>query len=1273
MSSSNSSLIFEERAFTCGYGPRSILGSSSDTRNDLYIGCKDGSVTVIRGPAKGSELKNFAAPEVCSTLNSGVRALREVTPSLLLAGLADGSVLELWVADRSKGKARVVLGSERNPVDGGTNPVRTIARLEKGRFLVSRRRGAVVVNRHGQGWSEPRAINAYPEDVRVVQPLKKPRTNERVWLLVTGRGAVYPWDGVGEIPKSTAWGPCHDDEHPAILNDFALLRNHSERKAGGAARGLFLATDLGVFLLTVLDDEPLLHCQPISLPGLGAMPTALSYSEVMVGAKSLPFLWVADARGDSHLFEQSNPGEAGGPRFRRSGVRHTQRETLLCYLWTPSDSPYLLCGQARRNDQLVLGRYWDPDWEQVESADLSYEARVRRLLSHGWWKTSPAAAQEDDRDRLKEDLVECLETIDPGREGPHFESYEGWPLEALLTELIERLGEQEDTRLLLIDAIRSPQARIARKLLNGGKPHASRLWTLALLGVIHRSRGDRPLAYLGLLRWLRNRQEELLKSGNREALASKLSEDLGFARKWGLHGDANARRRNLLDPIRTLKGQQGDERKSDLALDHLTYQALLLNRRISRIDRRTYDQVRGRRAWSLCVAGDSKESSRELVAVSWMWGGVELFELLEHPQGDPPSRFKPLLRFPPPGPGSSRVPDPRPARERKVEFRMERGRVSSGQTRLQQSGLHRSLAGSRGPVPADRSLGSRERRSAGLWNSPPERILLWEIGDGKRVDSYGEVPLDPGQSVYSVLELRPGQLLLGLRGYKGDALIALLSVTIEASELRGRIRVRRSPTIGNGGPVTNRIRREESLHRNRVWSLACDPEAISDGSTIDVVIGCEGGQIYRLSLGPKVFASDEVTWKLVDRMSSPVRALLYRAPGDGFPFHRVYAGGENGTVMAWQAPQGDDPTFATLWATQEESPVAGLHRLSFDDRDRGRRKPEGKRPEGKKPKSRAKDSKTVILAITRLGRAVLLDDRPTLDVAAAPSDRPQRLPVPGSRFGRYSLPEDVWASSLFAGDLDQAAVENGAFCALLTASDDGTLTLSSLHSPSKSTIRKGRYKYVLDQFREIVGFDETPENIRLGEAVFAAVPSLSWILIRWLLDPAFPEMGYPKPEAVDESFLPRHLRPLRALRLAWDRLEAETPDKAVAKDAEKTVGAALAAALERAWHLEDLHTYQEICAMVLKRANFTLYRTCEQRGRQNWLTKKQRIADLYIAVYRAIETSLPSWLGTEKRQEARARAVVAKQMVDGDTIWKVMKEVAEEKESGEERAVRADP
>lgn len=1322
-------LVFEEREFPCGYAPRSIF---LDPEEDvLFVGCKDGSLTVVR-PRTGSDDVSRQDDDTVPSLEgydhdplplgsekrpAGVRTLCALEGGQLLVGRDDGTVERRQWASGSDAPEPIIgretirrLARELEP-DSRFTPIRSIVRNPAGGVLVSiRSLGLFALSEDdlrelsGERLRELH-LGHEPFDVRYALPLQVPDGGS-AWLLLTEACQLYSWSGSLDESPSKVQQPRMGGNPPGVVSDYALIRTEEERKEGKGARGVLFATDSAVYLVEPRQDQETgdwrLAMERMVLPGLGRMATALSYSE----DSNYCYLWAADSRGDSHLFwahiprRESEADPERSPIFRSSGVLQTQTEVLVCFLWTRSRSgpPDLFFAQARRNDRIVLGRYWDPR-PSSRSATSSgeriqaLETRIRYLLNHGRWMSG----ETSDRRSI---LLGALQELAGKEERLSYDDEVAWPEHALMAELFERLGEEEPFRKLLLDSIRSPHAKIPRDLLEESSEiepskarDISRLWTRALLGVIHRSGGLRQIAYLALLRWLRQRQQEAESNGRKE-LARWLQEDIGFARKWGLDGAANADRQDLVTPARILREQEEalkDAAPKDGAppppLDRLSYEALLFHRSVSLIEREDEGRRRGRTAWDLSTR---RFGEHRLAAVSWMWGGVELYELGRHTADS----GKRLVNPPAVLPSEETVDDElhdlgsRDSREIRAENRpsnwRDLGPRVSREIRAEKWGYSRvAHLGELDGRPYVVTAPTHERESAA------EELHLWALRPGPEADRpwqarfEARMSLGQRESVYSLHELEEGCLIAGLRGAGGTAKIALLSLVSAGPGERlgwkgGTVEEQRLDPQPSEGTKRASFPEPHPL-QNRVWSLTSEklPEPTSAGDgrretgerVFRVLAGCESGQVYRFRVrrsGEELELDRDSIERLPGRLGSPVLSLAYRE--EGLEYSRVYTGCEDGSLVAWQElPERESGgRFATLWSTQENGPVAGLHLVPFE--------------RGGKRLSRA------LLAITRVGRCVLLDDRAEVEHAdevedADRSPRPSRSPVPGSRFGRFALFDTALASAVWTGDqslgLSEESVRLGAYATLLSASGEGTVSLVSLHTPAKTMLRKGRYRDVLNLWGEAMRW----EDWRLGEAIFRSAPILSLIIVRWLLDPLFEEHampdggrresreapasedggGFPWPDPTDESFLahrlPRHLRPLLEARRAWEALwTAENPEVVA-----ESVGRCLEAALRRAWLLDDLDVFQEICALALKRANFDVYRLLRKKQDATWSERKIRMESLYSEVYEAIERSLQRWLGAPGRREARARMVVAKHMVDGDTALYVLREAARER------------
>ena len=557
-------LIFEEKELPGGYAPRSILLAARE--DVLFVGSKDGSIIVVeatpnRDQTARADLGQFKPPQALQVRGkdrSGVRALCEWDVNHILVGRGGGTVELLAWRDTGEIRPKVLLRSSNAPV-------RLITQLQEDRFLISvRETGNFLLRKDRRSFGQCQEdVAALPLSLRFAVPLRFPG-DRTVWLLITDLGDLSTWSGHASDRPQKHEEIWQNTGCPAVISDIGLLRTEVERRVGKSGHASFLATDSGVYLIRAAadnrgdedrrlgGDEVCLRLERLVLPGVGGVATALSYTE----NEEYCYLWVADSRGDSHLFWARNTGSAAdltaGPIFRSSGVRHLRSEALVCSLWTRNNPSSVYFAQARRNDRIVLGRYWEPG-STDRPGEWNPATRLRRLLSYGSWDHEKPSVTG-----RKQALVKALRELSAS-DDDELRKAEliKWPSHALLTELFERLGEDDRTRRLLLDALRSPHCAVAQAILdqrNRGDAlfQATRLWTQSLLGVIHRSGGDREIAYLGLLRWLRRRQEEV-RGGHKEDLISNLQTDLGFARKWGFYGDVNADRQDLVHPVEMLR------------------------------------------------------------------------------------------------------------------------------------------------------------------------------------------------------------------------------------------------------------------------------------------------------------------------------------------------------------------------------------------------------------------------------------------------------------------------------------------------------------------------------------------------------------------------------------------------------------------------------------------------------------------------------------------------------------------------------------------------
>lgn len=1258
----------DEQVLPCGYAPRVLLRSRFPEER-LFVGCKDGSVAVIRRTEEGTRdrftLDRLADPPSWLPRRR-VRALCELDEEHLLVGRENGAVDV--VAWRHAIGASGDEATYRSPLLGsrdGAEPVRFISRLGPERLLVTFGQSSRVfrtvdlMEALRSGKSVPEAegqLLALGQDYSSTLRLAvRCEPHPEKWLLATSRGGIWLWDETapattsGRLPVKRFEDVCWVGETPGFVNDIAVMRSHPQ----AAAQAVFLATDIGIYFID-LRTGVLERALRLSPAGLGTVSTALTYTETKQGG----FLWSADTQGNSHVFRRGHG--PGIPDFQPSGIVDVGTQVVLALSWQRLSDESLIFAQARRNDTVAFGKYLLIPQSPQESfraqpgqkaAQSSAERlrHYRHLLRFGTL------------DQLREELAQASREESP----PVSE----WPDQAILADFFELLAESDEGLRVLREFLSNPSARIGREILHQTPEDeiddVVRLWVLTLLGIVNRMQGERETSYLGIVRWLRG-LERPARQGLEPALTRAVQTAIRFARKWGLYGEANARRDHLVGPLESLRSQlrglsapagsegarwpDGIEHEPE-ALDLLTYEALLFHRGFDVLHQDDRGRMRGRTAWDL---SSLEVWGRRLVAVSWTWGGVELFELKRDRQG-----------------------------QLGLDLHLAIARESQASGALDDdfscltfpAGAHRDPTESWHEYGHSRAvlLGKLAERCF-LLTAPtlrdsisPERFYLWEIvrGEdgrlrGERCEiSSGQEVLNRNESVYRLIELTEGRFVAGLRGVTGHPTVALLEIEVAAGRLAFRQRALPLPTSGSTG--------KSPQNQNRIWSLTrAAPRDLESCEPTDchlVAVGCEGGEIVQLKV-PHGRGLEETaamcSFAMVAQMSSPVVALAYLAGygarDRGSPTSRIFAGGADGSIVAWQGLADQErseeahPRFASLWATAEQGSIAAIHPLAYG--------PPGL-PGGH-----------LVIAVTRQGRCLVFDDRP--DVAPPRTDtqppHPQRPRFPGNRIGRQRLMGTAFAS-LVIGELPPPGPEaepepvwrseTGRYGLLLTASEHGRLRLISLHYAQWTDERRRQYSNVLELWWKIVYRPSSQhcDRLRLADALYQAMPLLPLLLVEWILDrwqsrevPAHPPAGEPPAWQV-----PRYLRQLLSLRTYWElALDPDQSEEFAAK-----AGWALEELLRRAWRREDLDLFQQLCVMALKRANFDIFRLAFDPE----AARHARLFSLYGPIFEVVEHMQQRWLGAPERQEGRARTAVAKALIDGDTFWQVLQRAA-----GEEQA-----
>lgn len=1241
-------LIVEEHEFQCGFAPRIIQYSLNSDR--FFVGCKDGTVTTVRNLA-GKDFSGNLAETVRSQRASGknkqgkahlpVRALAEWYPGWLLIG-RDGGVIELlhWEGPDEEspeggelhtiwltGPGEAVAGDDLDS-DGVTY----LEWLDPERLLVSyRRSGSLVVRR-----AKTDTLSSVADQVRNAfrlakdHPKKLPpglcaaiRMRSGDWILVAENGSVWraSEDHQSIVTETTFWPK---GEVPGFVTDFAYVKapHTDQREREGfdyreeeCPGGAYISTDNGVYLIYEQDagHDPQLKVERIPLPGIGKMCIALTHFAQGPDA----FLWVSDSAGDAHLF-WSNDDEGEKPNWRRSGIRHDSSQVMLAFAsWRTLGGGFVV-GQARRNDSAVVSYYrLAPKEAPVPEPYPTHSNWERWLLRHG------------NLDGLKSFLTSDQE-----------ENVEGWEPEALLAELFEKLGENQTHRKVLREFLSNPTADLASCVL-GADPkswiRAVEICTQALLGTVNRlGSPDRQLGvdseslYLGIIRWLRA-LAAVDAVRDKDSVQAAIERQIKFVRKWGLFGASRLKRSRFMQPIEVLSGQG----KSAKDLDYFAYEALLFYDQVDLELEDDRGRALGRTAWDIQT---TEVAGRLIVAVSWIRDGIEIYEVEERQKEEDGYRLVLRARLLPSRARNGRIVLKSVKPEQEIS--PDPGVEGFGHSRAIVLGCFPNEKGYYLLASPAQQPDSNLEPHFELWRltldtehkkpifaDPPRFLRLSRKGPRPRESTQKE-------SVYSLLEIEPGLVVAGLRGNGGTAQVALVSISESKMKCCWPDR-----------KLTAAIPEGKSIARNRVWSLAGEPvRAKKDAPPCHkVYAGCGDGQVWLLAIPnhSAIRESFEMETTLVGKLGAPVWALACRkAVVPSGTIQRVFAGGSDGTIIAWQELPSPDsleardgqiplPGFASVWASWEEgAPIARLQVLKRKGPDEG-----------------------IILAVTQSGQAILFDDRASTEETGK-LPKQQRLKVPGDSYARLRLRNPAFASTflelpsrLIAGRR-KGEEETRIFARLISGSNDGRIQVYTLHYPTVGDVRKEEYKSLAEGWLNIVceppkektGKDRTlgkflDNKIRLSEAVYAASPSTPLMLVRALLEPDAEHWRLaPQRRDIDRQWLPRLMRPLFDLHKAWEAWDETEVDKY------------LVLALERAWRMRDHHLFSEIIQVVLNRANHLLFDSSNE-------PVSPKFFQTYRALIRGIERSMERWVGEPQQVEIRIRIGFAKDLTDGDTLW----------------------
>jgi len=1219
-------LSAKSQQFSCGYGPRSI--HLSRDRTALFVGCKDGSITKVVQP---DDPEHCEAQPLCGATKGtkkgikaqmvGARALCDLGNGWLAVGHDSGDLALLrWSDPGPQEKLRIDLKNDQE-----CGAITHVCLWGPEQLLVSHRyRPAALYDVKSKTGDKAPELNFRCNLGKAVAlgHVLKTGPDERILISKSGllwraKATSVERNALRRKGKDDLWG---DYERPGFIFDATAI---AQKSRDDIAEGAYLSTDGGVFLLR--RQKGSFEIVPVNLQGFTGLCLAVTY----IVREKKRFLWVSDLNGDVHLLWDDLRDIAEPSVWRRSGILQGDFPVMraLASLRTKgqvgshSESTILL-GQACRNDLIVLT--WYSDQPSVEKRS--------QCLSRGDWLDLKKDHDKDyDREKVDEETP--------------------WCFEALIADYIEKTGAEEPEELT--GFLRNPGIGLAQSALDTilsdvsvkRAGQAVTLWTHTLLGAVHRYSGNRKgQNYLGIIRWLRRlslkysqKPNSTYPSQSLKFLLNSLERNIQYARKWGVFGETYAERKSILSALVPLTNQQTPDRQ----FDRLVYESMLLQRRVD-VEAVFPEKpnLGGKTPWDVkhLRVERGPKNCKEFIAASWIKGGVQVYT----PSRDGKRGVAWEQSYPPPG---------------KVKAVEESG---SGYSR-------RILLGKLGEgsttrlflLEAPTRTGEKEGSSLRLhWIDEPDTAspaplmvtgLLAESGRASRKRSPSQMAsgsLEEQESVYSLLELDPSNphsrlVLVGLQGIEGRPRIGLLRIALD-----GTLQPLHQKDNFQFPTPFPELR---TVKRNPVFSLAAPEELEGSPETraspYTVILGCGDGQIWKtqIQVDEDGFEINKDSAMLVGRLGTPVWALTYREawPSGKERPSRVVAGGADGTLAAFQSffdQQEGKTKYDTLWAMREEGPVARLH--AFDSEN-------------------PYDGKTsLILALMQSGTAVLISDEAAVEPLrkGKESEEHHRFRVPGQRLGRFSLRSTAFASALLTSEGGQAP--HGQITRLVIATAAGTLRLTSLHYPKHTKQRHSKYDELWRDW--LANLEDGPEDqrnvhgylLRRPESVRVAAPELTSGLVRWILSPNLTQPPQPSwkakysnsPQEVMrspvEQWVPRHLRPLVALDSIWS--------------SGGNFSSLLKNALLAAREVKDKHLFKEILEVVLNRANHQLFNyATESEGAES--------LDWFRKLMEDLEEAMGAWLGSPDNLDIKMRITIAKNLLDGDTLWRITRARATER------------
>jgi len=1248
----------------------------------MFFGCKDGQVIVVPDiekaniPSQGLEDGQADSPPAyelfpfalsCGEGSKGIRSLSEWHADWLIIGRNDGHIdvvcwkdyvekaKEAWLdmvnspglaaegpkLPRFPANAEAIEpgswpeGARPAAISLSEDPVNFLGWLNRRFFAIACKRGGVwIIDAKAAEKSAPNSSGfreslehawdsfkkdgaAFVEDVDGVNFIA--RIGQERWALFSNHGQVW----IGDFCEKSKTLKCQEiepwgDPRPGFILDYSYSKPTERDKPFEGlqtfrSERLFLATDIGVYLLIFPENGALKDVEaiPIFLPEITNMCVAMTHFYWLENH----YLWVSDAESKGHLFRlpekvDAPPSQAFYRAVRQPAIQNATDVIQAYACWhVVGKAPVL--GQTRRNDRIVLAFF-------SESQPPNPLRKILGGFDLEHWQENIEAFFEQSKAYQPDTNPRG---VDLDRNNPNYQ-------ELLLAEFFQKIREDEENREILIEFLQSPAPNLGIQvigtMLQGKDPGESQasirlkqalnLWTFTLLAIIHRlPLENQANCYLGLIRWLRglealSREDERLM-GFSALIKREIRSCLLFVRKWGVFGRSYTTRVQLNIPLTALSAQ--NDRNQDI--DRMVYKSLLQERALDLEDELVTTPAKSNVALDLKLFHIHK---RHLGVVSWHEGGLRFFELYEK---EPTRLLIKWLEIESDDEAWSAFMN---GPSRCVALDVRDGEVWVANTfQVKEEG-----------PPIEGREKTQEVFAVTIFRTSEDK------GHGLRLVQADSQKFPGEESVCSLIWLGPQRLLAGLKGKKKKKLLTLdirqnvdkgiqveIGVPLFRDFFANGTEKRRYSTSWPGT-----VPEGKQMPSNPVWVLAQDRDDPNSEYHI-VFAGCDDGQVVQLMVPKqKGEISEDVVigYHVVDRLGAPVQALSCRyirpfeKKEDGF--YRVYAGATDGTIVCLQqvakahANGGDtrgETHFATLWATMEEGAISHCQAFQLQ--------PEPKLGETTGP---------VVAAITNQGRLILFSDIETMAESQASTGKlaHQRHNIPGLRFGRQSLKDRVFAACAFNHKTTKSK--------LILATGDGQLQVCTIHCPENTRTRRDVSVELFELWNRVREKGGNKAYLHIGEALYSAAQYVSRALVYQMID--YSKTREKELSKADRDWIPRHLRPLFDLDLAWQARQAQEIEE----------NQYLRRALRDAYVLDDQELFKELIRVILKRANKHLFDIAQTIERAEEAEVEKRI---YIRIFKDINASRALWQGHPLKAEMRVDIVFAKNMVDGDAMWQV--------------------